>query len=143
VAHPETVIERRLPARLPVEVDTGRFSQVIANLLSNARHHGSGGPIAIAAREEGDAAVVSVSNPGEPIAPEIAASLFDPFKRESVRNVRNPSGMGLGLFIADQVVRGHGGQLRYEAAEGEVRFELRIPLLQPSGASRQAPGPAA
>lgn len=143
VAHPETVIERRLPKQLLVEVDTGRFSQVIANLLSNARHHGSGGPIVIAARQDGDAAVVSVCNPGEPIAPEIAASLFDPFKRESVRNVRNPSGMGLGLFIADQVVRGHGGQLRYEAAEGEVRFELRIPLLQPSGASRQAPGPAA
>ena len=134
VAHPETVIERRLPAQLWADVDAGRFAQVIANLLSNARQHGSGGGIVLQARQEGREAVIVVCNPGKPIPPDIAASLFDPFKRESLRNARNPSGMGLGLYIANQVARGHGGQLRYEAQDSDVCFTLRLPLQQAAAA---------
>ncbi|MDZ5457523.1 ATP-binding protein [Azohydromonas lata] len=129
VAYPETVIARKLPAQLRADVDAGRFAQVIANLLSNARQHGSGG-IVIEARQEAGEAVIVVCNPSKPIPSDIAASLFDPFKRESLRNARNPSGMGLGLYIANQVARGHGGQLRYEARGNDVCFTLRLPLKQ-------------
>jgi len=129
VAHPTIPIATRLPATLVAEVDPVRFAQVVANLLSNARHHGQG-EVAIDARAEDGHAVIAVSNLAPPIPDEVAAVLFDPFKRQSVGNVRNRTGMGLGLYIAHQVMRGHRGTLVYRAADGQVTFEARLPLAR-------------
>ena len=127
VAHPSIALEVNLPESLVADADERRYAQVIANLLSNARHHGQG-RIAVHAREEDGFAVVSITNDAPPIPDDILAALFDPFKRQSAANERNRTGMGLGLYIAHQVVRGHQGTLVHVGGDGTVTFEARIPL---------------
>jgi light-regulated signal transduction histidine kinase (bacteriophytochrome) len=127
VAYPTIALDVSLPASLLADADERRYAQVVANLLSNARHHGLG-RIAVAAREEGGMAVVSITNNAPPIPDDILVALFDPFKRQSAANERNRTGMGLGLYIAHQVVRGHQGTLVHVGGDGTVTFEARIPL---------------
>jgi len=127
VAYPTIALQVDLPDTLQADADEGRFMQVVANLLSNARHHGQG-RVAVSALEEAGMAVVRITNDAPPIPEHILASLFDPFKRQSAGNERNRTGMGLGLYIAHQVVRGHGGTLVHVGGDGTVTFEARIPL---------------
>jgi len=127
VAYPTISLDVTLPDTLLADADEGRYTQVVANLLSNARHHGQG-RIAVSAREEGSVAVVSITNNAPPIPDDIVAALFDPFKRRAAANERNRTGMGLGLYIAHQVVRGHQGTLVHIGGDGTVTFEARIPL---------------
>ena len=127
VAYPSIALDVALPATLVVDADAGRYTQVVANLLSNARHHGQGN-ITVTAREQDGMAVLSITNTALPIPDDILAALFDPFKRQSSDNQRNRTGMGLGLYIAHQVVRGHQGTLVHVGGDGTVTFEARIPL---------------
>lgn len=126
-AYRDMALEAALPAELPAWVDPMRYLQVAANLLSNARHHGQGLiRVELAARD--GHAVLGVRNPSPPIDAELVEGLFDPFKRTSLKNARNPGSMGLGLYIVAQVAKAHGGSIRYEPAEGEVTFVLSLPL---------------
>ncbi len=130
VGHAGLRIRQDFPAELITEIDSSRFSQVLANLLSNARHHGEEGEILMSAHQEGEHAVLVVTNPGQPIQADVVHTLFDPFKRQSIVNERNRSGMGLGLYIAHQIVEGHHGTLAYLPGQGTVTFEVRVPLSQ-------------
>jgi chemotaxis family two-component system sensor kinase Cph1 len=113
-----------------VNADGGRLAQVLSNLLSNARHHGEAGkPVRVCVRVDGKEAVVEVCNAGAPIPPELVATLFNPFKRASLHNPRNRTGMGLGLYIAQQIVREHHGEIAYRHDGNEVIFSVRLPLL--------------
>ncbi len=91
--------------------DAERIAQVFANLIGNAIQHGTAGT-AIAIRLEGAApgfVTMSVTNDGAP-EPASMGTLFDPFKRGR----RDPSpqeGLGLGLYIARQIVEAHGGTI--------------------------------
>ena len=58
----------------------------------------------------------------------VADKLFDPFKHTSLNNARNRSGVGLGLYIAHQIARGHGGRLSYHYEAPQVVFTVRLPL---------------
>ena len=113
-----------------VQADSARMAQVFSNLLSNARHHGQPGqPIAVRTVVEGAHAVIDVANLGAPIPAELVPTLFNPFKRTSLHNPRNRTGMGLGLYIALQIVREHRGELQYRHEGGKVIFSVRLPLL--------------
>jgi chemotaxis family two-component system sensor kinase Cph1 len=113
-----------------VQADSARVAQVLSNLLSNARHHGEAGqPIAVRATVDGQHAVIEVANHGTPIPAESVPTLFNPFKRGSLLNPRNRTGMGLGLYIALQIVREHRGELQYRYEDGKVIFSVRLPLL--------------
>ncbi len=127
VAYPTIAVDVTLPDTLPADADEVRYTQVVANLLSNARHHGQG-HIVVRAHEDAGMAVVRITNDAPPIPEAIVAALFDPFKRQSADNVRNRTGMGLGLYIAHQVVKGHQGTLVHIGGDGTVTFEARIPL---------------
>lgn len=126
-AYSDMVVETSLPDSLPARVDAMRYLQMTANLLGNARHHGLGLIRVGLTRRDGDAEL-HVSNPSPPIAAELLEGLFDPFKRASLNNARNPGSMGLGLYIVDQVARAHGGSVRYVPGEGDVTFVLRLPV---------------
>lgn len=70
---------------------------------------------------------LTVANLAPPIAEAQIGTLFDPFKPESVGNVRNPGGLGLGLYIASEVVKGHGGTLEYSHDGTRVTFTMTLP----------------
>ena len=133
LAYPTIVYELRIDDPAVVKADSGRLGQVLSNLLSNARHHGEPNqPIEIRLHRQDGQAAIGIANAGAPIPPELEAGLFNPFKRSSLNNPRNRTGMGLGLYIAQQIVREHGGEIAYRheagAAGGQVVFTVRLPL---------------
>ena len=129
LAYPGIPIELACDEAATVNADEGRLGQVLSNLLSNARHHGEPGkPVSVCLRTRDGHAVVEVANAGKPISPELAATLFNPFKRASLNNPRNRSGMGLGLYIAQQIVREHNGDIGYRYQDERVVFTVRLPL---------------
>lgn len=139
VARPGSLYELTLPAQLWLEADGDRIAQVISNLLSNARHHGeTGAPIQVRLVSNDASAILEVGNVGQPIPPDLEATLFDPFKRPSLGNERNRTGMGLGLYIAREIVAGHHGAIRYEYAAPHVVFTVTLPLTVPVGATAPA-----
>ena len=130
LAYPTIPFQLTCDEQAMVNADSGRMAQVLSNLLSNARHHGEvSKPVRVCVRVEGKEAVVDVSNAGAPIGPELVATLFNPFKRASLNNPRNRTGMGLGLYIAQQIVREHHGEIAYRHDGSEVIFSVRLPLF--------------
>lgn len=137
LAYPTIVYDLRTDGPAFVLADGGRLGQVISNLLSNARHHGEPNqPIVIRLTRADGHAVLEIANAGAPIPADTESTLFNPFKRASLHNPRNRTGMGLGLYIAQQIVREHVGELayRYEggAGSGQVIFAMRLPLAPQS-----------
>ncbi|WP_409456069.1 ATP-binding protein [Massilia sp.] len=129
MAYPTLAFDVECDEAATVKADSGRLAQVFSNLLSNARHHGEPGkPIGVCLRRRDGHAVIEVSNVGQPIPADVAATLFNPFKRTSLNNPRNRTGMGLGLYIAQQIVREHRGEIHYRHQDERVIFEVRLPL---------------
>jgi len=137
LAYPTIDYQLRIDGAAMVMADSGRLGQVLSNLLSNARHHGvPNHPIATRLWTEDGAACVSIVNAGAAIPHEVESGLFNPFKRSSLNNPRNRTGMGLGLYIAQQIVREHRGEIVYRhedaapgtAGCGQVVFTVRLPL---------------
>lgn len=129
MASPGLVVQEDLPGTLVADIDMHRVAQLLDNLLGNARQHGAPGqPLRVVLRGEGDRLLLTVANHAPPIAPETVAQLFNPFKPRSVGNERNPGGLGLGLYIASEIARGHDGTLRYGYEGGEVEFTFSAPL---------------
>jgi len=113
-------------------VDVDRMAQVVTNLVSNARHHGGVGElIQIHARREGGDVVLEVRNVGNEIPAELAGLLFNPFKRQSLGNQRNKTGLGLGLYIAHEIVQSHRGTIDYRFDAPHVVFTVRFPAHPP------------
>lgn len=116
------------PDHLTGQWDPQRIEQVFANLVGNAiKYSPEGCPVQVRAWQEGNTAVVAVSDQGIGIAPEMQARLFTPY----VREVQDPAikGAGLGLAIARGIVEKHGGQIWLESAlqQGST-FYVRLPL---------------
>jgi chemotaxis family two-component system sensor kinase Cph1 len=131
-AHPGASFALDMPAPVSALVDADRFVQVLANLLSNARHHGElGKPIRVGLHAADGHAVLTVRNHGAPISAAIADKLFDPFKHTSLYGSRNRRGVGLGLYIARQIVLGHSGRLTYHYEAPQVVFTAHLPLHTP------------
>lgn len=117
--------------------DQERLAQVVSNILGNALKHGAAAePIAV--RLDGSAAgeVLLVIGNGGTIPPTLLPDLFKPF-RGGDRQPGQSEGLGLGLYIAQQIARAHGGSIQVQSADGQTRFEIRLPR-QPLGHHRQA-----
>ncbi|MCP5144903.1 MAG: GAF domain-containing protein [Gammaproteobacteria bacterium] len=129
VAHPGVNYQFNLPRGVTADCDPDRIAQVLSNLLSNARHHGEiGKPITIELYDQEGQAIISVRNQSPRIPVETEAQLFNAFKAESIANERNRGGLGLGLFIASEIMKAHDGELFYRYQEPEVVFTLKMPL---------------
>jgi two-component system, OmpR family, sensor histidine kinase BaeS len=118
-----------IPADLPtLNVDPDRLAQAMGNLLSNAvKYTPPGGAISIDAGAQGEAVRISVRDTGAGILPEDQAHVFDPFYRGR-QSSRFRQGLGLGLTIADDLVKAHGGRLEMESTPGEgSRFTIVLP----------------
>jgi sigma-B regulation protein RsbU (phosphoserine phosphatase) len=124
-------IDLRIDIEEPVYCDRGRIAQLAANLLANAVTHGNAEqPILLDARTDSDSFMLSVVNGGEPIPEEILGQLFQPFFRGAARPSRN--GLGLGLFIASEIAKAHGGRLEVASSAEATRFTLTMPARKPS-----------
>lgn len=131
VAHPLVPVIIDLPDTLVAEFDADRVAQAVGNLVSNARNHGIvGEKIWVKLGVDGRMAIIEISNTAPAIAADAVATLFDAFKPQSVGNVRNPGGLGLGLYIASEVAKGHQGGLAYSHDGERVCFRISIPLVQ-------------
>jgi signal transduction histidine kinase len=126
-AMPGRMIETRLAIDRPVNCDSRRLAQLISNLLGNALAYGAADrPVRVGADTSCGRFELSVANSGEPIAPVVLESIFQPFSRGSLR----PSlqGLGLGLYIAHQIAVAHGGTLTVSSTPAETCFTFRMPL---------------
>jgi sigma-B regulation protein RsbU (phosphoserine phosphatase) len=111
----------------PVDCDRARIAQLASNLLSNAVAHGDPhSPIEVLGRTHDDRFILSVSNGGPPIPAAARAQLFQPFFRGAVR--RSQHGLGLGLFIVDEIAKAHGGVMNVDSANKKTRFTFSMPL---------------
>lgn len=114
-----------------VSVDNDRFSQAMGNLLGNARHHGDlAYPVRIEASIADDRAVIKVINR---LTRKVSVSferLVDPFKHGSLDNPLNRSGLGLGLFIANAIIKGHDGVLSATFSDTEAIFLISLPRAE-------------
>ena len=125
--HPDRRIEARIVIDEPVPADGPRVAQLLSNLLGNALTHGdANAAVRIEAATMDGAFQLCVSNAGRPIPPDALPGLFRPFFRGSIRP--NQEGLGLGLFIASEIARMHGGTLEAESGPEETRFTFRMPL---------------
>jgi signal transduction histidine kinase len=126
-ANPGRTIDLRVEGPCLVQIDGDRFEQVVSNLLGNAVAHGAPGkPIRVTVSPRENTASVSVHNEGTPIDPASLPTLFDPFQRG--RPNRGSDGLGLGLYISENIVRAHGGEIRVESsADRGTQFEAIIP----------------
>jgi len=111
-----TTIADNLP---PKDVDPSRMRQVIGNLLSNAiRHTPSGGSVKVTL----DSSVITVTDTGEGISPELQPHVFERFAKGP-----NSSGSGLGLAIAWDIANAHLGQLAIKSDESGTSAKLTLP----------------
>ncbi|MBN8942001.1 MAG: GAF domain-containing sensor histidine kinase [Rhizobiales bacterium] len=128
---PERVIAADLAFDGPVDCDHVRIGQLLSNLVANALMHGDqDAPVKVIARKQGDLFELAVVNAGAPIPPGILKDLFKPFVRASARP--SQQGLGLGLYIASEIARAHGGSLDVASADHETRFIFRMPVVRPA-----------
>jgi sigma-B regulation protein RsbU (phosphoserine phosphatase) len=110
-----------------VSVDPGRISQLVSNLLANALTHGDPkAPVGLGAVTRSGALQIWVVNVGRPIPEKAMERLFQPFFRGDVR--ASQQGLGLGLHIASEIAKAHGGTLTVASDETETRFILELPI---------------
>lgn len=123
-------IEMDLPPALHIEGEKRYTTLILQNLLENARKYNlPGGRIRIAAREEGDWVLLTIGNTSRPIAPGAREQIFERFHRGAIGE--NVPGYGLGLNLARELARIHGGDLRLCHAEKEwTEFEVRFRLAK-------------
>jgi signal transduction histidine kinase len=106
-----------------VSIDAERITQLIDNLVTNAIRYGAGKTTVKLSRDR-NTAVIAVHNTGTPIAPDKLNTLFDPYRRAT--NARG--GVGLGLYIVEQITRAHGGTVHVQStAEHGTTFSVRLP----------------
>ncbi|MFI5829971.1 sensor histidine kinase [Streptomyces sp. NPDC051578] len=114
--------------RVPVEVDGKEMTRVLANLLINAiRHTPADGTVAIAARRQAGAVILSVTDGCGGIPAEDLPRVFDTGWRGTTARTP-PAGAGLGLAIVRGIVEAHAGRATVRNVPGGCRFEVTLPL---------------
>jgi signal transduction histidine kinase len=121
-------VTRRLAAA-PVSGDSGRLHQIATNLLTNAlKFTPAGGRITIEAQSGDGYAILRVSDSGIGIPPDELPRIFDRFWRG--RQAARTAGSGVGLAVAVELARAHGGDITATSTEGlGTQMTLRLPCL--------------
>jgi signal transduction histidine kinase len=125
-SHPDRTIETKIELTKTANCDGQRIGQLFSNLLGNAITHGSPDkPIVVRAKTRQGTFELSVVNSGDPIPPTAMKQLFHPFYRGTVK--QSLQGLGLGLYIASEIARAHGGTLDVNSSADETCFTFRMP----------------
>lgn len=134
-------IRVRSPEELVADADPRRIRHVLENLVSNAvKHSPPGGSILVEVSrvrgERSELLVVAVEDQGPGIPEAVLPLIFERFGRAA-----ESSGLGLGLYLAREIARAHGGELAVGPGAGGIgtRFELRLPVAGRSHPARREP----
>ncbi len=127
LAHPGRLIELEHDGNLDGQWDADRLARMIANLVSNGLLHGDpASPVTVRALDRGGDALIVVHNQGTAIPAAELATIFDPFRRPA--RPRTSVGLGLGLFIAHEIARTHGGKMwATSCVEDGTQFSALLP----------------
>lgn len=117
---------------MEVEMEMDRISQVLLNLLSNARKYSPpGAPISLTLERAGDSCVIAVRDQGMGIAADQLPHIFERFYQvpDIERQTGSSVGLGLGLYIAHKIVERHGGHIEVQSCPGSgSTFSVILPL---------------
>ena len=112
--------------------DRLRLEQVASHLISNCLKYGAGKPVHLRVGQSGTNAELEVSDEGIGIAPEVLGRLFGKFERGV--SERHYGGLGLGLYVTQQIVQALGGSISVQSVPGQgATFTVSLPL---AGAGR-------
>lgn len=135
--------EFEAPIQLEIEGDvTGtwdedRVAEVLSNLGGNAFEYATPGtPVIVKAHADGAEVVVEITNQGAPIPADQLPFIFEPFRRAKLREKSKSGNLGLGLYIAHQIVLSHGGTLDAHTADDTTTFVMRLPRLAHASSPR-------
>lgn len=107
--------------------DAFRIEQVVVNLLTNAMRYGAKQPVNVRVFADGEQAHVQVQDHGVGISVDDQARIFEQFERVNAN--QSAQGLGLGLFITEQIVSAHGGKINVYSELGVgSTFEVVLPL---------------
>lgn len=110
--------------------DPGRLSAAFANVLANAAEHAfPDTPLEIVLHGDEHVMTVDITNEGNAIPPEVLQSLFEPFRQMDPLAHRENGNVGLGLYIAHESIRAHGGHIHASSCGGRTTFTLVFPRL--------------
>ena len=128
LVHPDRTIDWTPRPHTRCAWDPGRMAQVISNLVGNALEHSPPKSYVVVRLESiADEVVLSVHNEGPPIPEELLPNIFDPYRRNAARSA-NSKGLGLGLYITQQLVQAHGGRIEVRSTtEAGTTFTVFVP----------------
>jgi signal transduction histidine kinase len=131
-AHPNRKIDLLSEGDLSGRWDSDRLRQAISNLLGNAiQHSPESAPLELRLSGETSDVVLAVFNGGPPIPPGELSKIFDPLVRGSSAEhpkVNRPGSIGLGLYIAREIVASHGGTVTVTSSQASgTLFTVRMP----------------
>ena len=123
----ETEVSFTAPEPVEGHWDEFRIEQVVSNLITNALRYGGRSPVKVRVYREGDEARIEVEDNGIGISAENQKRIFQQFERVSAKTV--VAGLGLGLFISEQIVAAHGGSIVVESEINEgALFRVCLPI---------------
>lgn len=124
----ELRLESRVEGDIRIRGSRGHLVQVLEALLDNAaKYTGPGGWVRVELKRQASHCLLQVSNPGEAIGREDLKNIFKRFYRIDKARAMNHS-YGLGLAIADSIIKEHGGKIWAESAQGINTFFVQLPI---------------
>ncbi len=122
-------IEVEAPDEVRAFIDPGKMARALGNVVRNAVSFAEpGSPVVLAVSAEGGACAFTVTDRGREISPAHLERVFERFYREDAARGGERGGAGLGLAIAREIVRAHGGTIGARSADGTTVFTLEVPL---------------
>ncbi|MBA1349034.1 PAS domain-containing sensor histidine kinase [Rhizobium sp. WYCCWR 11146] len=126
-SHLDRAIEVTIEFDGPINCDSGRIGQLVSNLLANALTHGTPDePVRLSAATVDGRLELWIANGGAPISSDAMTRLFQPFFTGEAGTSQR--GLGLGLHIASEIARAHGGTITVSSDDKETRFTFVMPL---------------
>ncbi len=127
---PHRSFELQTNGELTVEADASRLEQVLSNLLDNAvKYSPRGGTVRVCVGARDGEAVVTVQDEGIGIPPEDQPGVFERFFRARNAPASQFGGLGLGLYLTREILRGHRGKISVDSAPGQgTTFTVALPL---------------
>lgn len=130
-AYPERAVEMQVTGDCRGCWDPDRLQQLLNNLVLNALHYGEPrATIQVAVRASEPEIRLSVANAGKAIDSDTLSNMFAPLHRGNAGTTANKAGLGLGLYIVNEIAKAHGGKVDVNSAGNETVFTVTLPRNQ-------------